>query len=327
MSLSDISRKEARSDVQSRIGIKPEDEIISEEINRWLNMEQFNFFNRMGVLVNKWYGKRETVAAIAASAGAITRIDLTGSYAATKIAQITKFVLADATTVWKPVEFANLEPMLANTTYDKGYYYAFFGEHLYLFVGTSATALSTDSSILYFIRKPDEMAGDINVHTITLATVIQDEYVDIDGIRLTARDAATGAGVADFISTGSDTEAAAALVVAINALFQPVTGVSATSDAAIVTLTGATTVVPSGSTMTVATSTASMVDVPTEFVDLIIMGAQAKAMGKLKMINEQRVIEDELAQRYNEITQAYGQEIQLAQIEKAAGVQTPQRKE
>ena len=218
MALSDISRKEARSDVQSRVGIKPNDEIINEEINRWLNMEQFNFFNRMGVLVNKWYGKKETVS-VTALAGVVTEVALASTYAATKIAQITKFILEDASTVWKPKEFDRLEHMLGETTYDKEYAYAIYGENLYVFVGVSATALSTDSSILYFIRKPDEMAGDTNVHTITLATVIQDEYVDIDGIRLTARDAATGTGIADFISIGTNTQDAAALVVAINALY------------------------------------------------------------------------------------------------------------
>lgn len=327
MALSDISRKEARSDVQSRLGIKPEDEIISEEINRWLNMEQFNFFNRMGVLVNKWYGKYETVSAIAATAGAITKISLTGNYAPTKISQITKFILADASTIWKPVEFDRLESMLADTTYDNEYAYATYGEYLHLFVGTSATTLTTDSSILYFIRKPDEMAGDINVFTVACASAVEDDYVDVDGVRFIAKDAATSE-LADFVTTGSDTADGANLEDVIDATFTAVTGVSSAAVTGTVTITGAKTVTSSNATrLAVATSTAAMVDVPTEYVDLIIMGAQAKAMGKLKMLNERRLVEDELSQRYGEIAQAYGQEIQLAQIEKASGIQTPQRKE
>lgn len=325
MALSDISRKEARSDVISRVGIKPEDEIISEEINRWLNMEQFNFFNRMGVLVNKWYGKSETVS-VTASAGAVTAVSLASNYAATKIAQVTKFVLEDAATVWKPVEFEKLEHMLGETTYDYGYHYAIYGEKLFVFVGVSATALTTDSSVLYFIRKPDEMAGDTNVFTVTFASATTDDYIDVDGIRFVIK-AAVAEDYAYFLAASNDA-GAANLEDIIDNVFQTVTGVSSSSSSAVVTITGAKTVTSNNATrLAVATSTASMVDVPTEYVDLIIMGAQAKAMGKLKMINERQQIEGDLAQRYAEIAQSYGQELQLVQIEKAAGVQSPKRKE
>ncbi|TET41444.1 MAG: hypothetical protein E3J60_04635 [Dehalococcoidia bacterium] len=325
MALSDISRKEARSDVQSRVGIKPNDEIIDEEINRWLNMEQFNFFNRMGILVNKWYGKSETVS-VTATAGAVTAISLASNYAATKIAQITKFILEDASTVWKPKEFDRLEHMLGETTYDNEYAYAIYGEKLYVFVGVSATALTTDSSVLYFIRKPDEMAGDTNVFTVTFASATTDDYIDVDGIRFVIK-AAVAEDYAYFVAASNDA-GAANLEDIIDNVFQTVTGVSSSSSSAVVTITGAKTVTSNNSTrLAVATSTASMVDVPTEYVDLIIMGAQAKAMGKLKMTQERNAIEQDLARRYAEIAQSYGQEIQLAQIEKAAGIQSPQRKE
>ncbi|KKK95858.1 hypothetical protein LCGC14_2668590, partial [marine sediment metagenome] len=100
--------------------------------------------------------------------------------------------------------------------------------------------------------------GTGSTYTVTCATALEDDYVDIDGIRLTARDAATGTGVADWISTGTDTQDAAALVVAINTLFQSITGVSATSASAIVTILGATTVTSSSATtLAVAATTAS----------------------------------------------------------------------
>lgn len=324
MALSDITRKEARSDVLSRLDKVSTDDVINEEINRWLNMEQFNFFNRMGDLVNKWYGKSETVS-VTASAGAVTEVALASNYAATKIAQITKFIQADGSTVYRPVEFAKLEHMLGNTTYDKAYFYAIYGENLYVFVGTSATALSSDSSKLYFIRKPDEMAGDTNVFTVTFASAVEDDYVDVDGIRFTAKDAAT-TEVADFITTGTDTADGDNFEDVLENVFTSITGVSATSATGVVTITGAKTVTSSNSTrLAVATSTAAMVDVPTEYVDLIIMGAQAKAMGKLNMANERQATEGALSRRYAEIAQMYGQAIQLKQLEEKAGIQTPQR--
>ena len=100
--------------------------------------------------------------------------------------------------------------------------------------------------------------GTGSTYTVTCATALEDDYVDIDGIRLTARDAATGTGVADWISTGTDTQDAAALVVAINTLFQSITGVSATSSSGVVTILGATTVSSSSATtLAVAATTAS----------------------------------------------------------------------
>lgn len=328
MALSDISRKEARSDVQSRLGLMPEADVISEEINSWLNREQFNFFNRMGPLVNKWYGKKETVA-VTASAGAVTEVALASNYAATKIAQITKFVLADGETVYKPVEFSKLEHMLGITTYDSEYAYAIYGENLYVFVGASAAALSPDSSVLYFIRKPDEMAGDINVHTITVtdASMAADDTVTINGIEMIVKAAAT-TEVADFIAGGTDDASAQNLDDVIGAIFSATSGVTVAVAANVVTVTGAKTVVTSkAAAFAIAESTASMVDVPTEFVDLIIMGAQSKAMGKLNMVGERQQVEGTLSQRYAEISQMYGQAIQLTQLEKAAGIQTPQRVE
>jgi len=80
MALSDISRKEARSDVLARLDMIEADAVIEEEINLWLDKAQFDYFVRMGALVEKWYGKNETVS-VTALAGAITQIALTGNYA------------------------------------------------------------------------------------------------------------------------------------------------------------------------------------------------------------------------------------------------------
>ena len=322
MPLWDITRKQARSDVLVRLDMVESDAVIGEEINVWLDKAQFDYFVRMGVLVEKWYGKEETIS-ITALAGAITQIALENNYAPEKIASITKFILANGSTNYRPVEYKKLEYMLGITTFDNTYAFAWYGTNLHIFVGTSATALSTDNSVLHFIRKPDEMGGDSNVFTVTFASAVQDDTIDVDGIRFTARDAAT-TEKADFITTGTDTQDGDNFEDVLENIFTSVTGVSATSSAGVVTITGAKTVISSnGTRLAVAATVASMVDVPTEHVELVIMGAQARALGKLGRIPERQVVEGKIAQGYTDIYTLYGVAIQTMQGEAAAGIQTP----
>ena len=147
MALSDISRKQARSDVLSRLDEVGSEAIDPAEINRWLDMGQFDFFNKMAALAYKWYGTSQSVS-ITAPAGAVTATALENNYAPTKISQISKLILADGTTVVRPTEFNSLEHLNSNSNFDSSYFYAWYGEKLYVFTGTSASALSGDSSTL-----------------------------------------------------------------------------------------------------------------------------------------------------------------------------------
>ena len=66
-----------------------------------------------------------------------------------------------------------------------------------------------------------------------------------------------------------------------------------------------------------------MVDVPTEYVDLVIMAAQAKAMAKLRMVNERQTMEGALTGRFADIHALFGESVQIKQLEKQPGIQTP----
>ena len=335
MALSDMTRKQARSDVLSRL-----DEIGSEaldpaENNRWLDMGQFDFFNKMAALAHKWYGTSATIAGdnsgITASAGAVTAVPLEGNYAATKIAQMNKLILADATTIVRPTEFNSLEHYVGISSYDSAYYYAWFGENLHVFVGTSAEALSSEAAILYFIRKPDEMGGDINVHTVTVATYsdkTDGDQIIIDGIVLEQRAAATEK--ATFVAETSNNATAQNIDDLIGNVFGSVSGVTVSVSSAIVTITGAKTVTVSQTTstfLTVAQSTASMLDVPTEYTDLVIMYAQARALGKLKRQDLRAGVEQDISQMYGAIHGLFAEELQIRAAEKPAGIISNRRLE
>jgi len=322
MPLSDISRKAARSDVLSRLDQVESGKLDPGEINLWLEKAVFEFFNRMGILADKWYGTSQAIS-VTAPAGAITAIPLTGAYGLEKIAKINKWILADGSTVIKEFEYKKLEYMLGNSNYEETYGYAWNGPNLYILVGAAATALSTEATTFYFTRKPDEMGGDNNVHTVTFASAVEDDTIDVNGVRMTARDAATSE-FADFITTGTDEAAGDNFEDVLENLFQSVTGVTASSTTGTVTITGAKRVTSSNATrLAVAATVASMVDVPTEYVDLVVMGAQARALGKMQMTEKKTTVENQLAQRYGEIHQLYGQAIQVMNLESQAGVQTP----
>lgn len=71
------------------------------------------------------------------------------------------------------------------------------------------------------------------------------------------------------------------------------------------------------------TADTSVVNVPSEFADLVVMFAHAKALGKLGMSGQRQEVEGEMVRRFDEIRSTYANEIQLMQLEKQPGTQTP----
>jgi hypothetical protein len=226
MALSDITLKQIRSDLQSRLDDVAPNKFSTEELNYWINMSQFDVAMRLSVISNIWYGTTENIT-VTASANSITTVSLTGNYAPTKIMKIIKWVLSNNTVV-PFVEDTKLHTMLANSVYDSSYGANWFGENLYLFVGTSATALSGSTTTLYFLRKPDEMTTD-----------------------------------------------------------------------------------------------AGTLDVPTEYYDIVVLSAMAKAMSKVNMMANKATAERDVQQKLSEVRSLYGIEAQVEAAEDAVGIQTP----
>ena len=102
--------------------------------------------------------------------------------------------------------------------------------------------------------------------TVTLASVVEDDTVTVDGIVMTAKDAAT-TEVADFITTGTDNQDAQNLDDLIGAIFGSTTSVTVSVAANVVTIAGAKTVVSSNATRlavaTVSDGSATRIAIPT----------------------------------------------------------------
>ncbi len=101
-----------------------------------------------------------------------------------------------------------------------------------------------------------KMGLGLGSHTVTLVSVLNTETINVHGITLSALSTPVDE-VAGFSPDGNDTADAASLAALINAIFDDSTGVSATSSANVVTITGAYKVTSDDSTFTItATSSA-----------------------------------------------------------------------
>lgn len=330
MALSDVTRKEVRSDLRSRLGKLTTDDFSDAEINRWLNLAQFDVFVRLSSISDVWYGSTQTVS-ISANKGIVTPISLANAYSADKIAKISKLVNASGYIV--PFVTDNeIHSIAANSNYDNSYAVNWYGEKLYYFNGASNNDLSTSSHTLYFIRKPDEMTGDSNVHTVTFTNTAGDgKYLNLwignQAVRVYGRTtppvSADYDGIVFKISATPDTQRDN-MVNAINAAFGSTGVVAASGGTGIVTITGASNVTNVDMTNTTcAASTSACVDVPTEYVDLVVMSALSKALFKLNMVGEKNQVDNDISSRFNDIRQLYSSEIQINQAEKIPGTQTP----
>ncbi len=171
MALSDITLKQLRSDLRSRLGKMTTEEFTDAELNNWINIGQFETFVRLNGISDHWYGTTQTIS-ITASAGTITAINLTNSYGADKISRIIKLVGPSGNLI-PFCDTTEINGYLGNSNYDNSYACNWFGEKLYIFVGASATPLSSANCTLFFIRKPDELTSDSS--TLDIPT----EFVDL----------------------------------------------------------------------------------------------------------------------------------------------------
>jgi len=71
------------------------------------------------------------------------------------------------------------------------------------------------------------------------------------------------------------------------------------------------------------TTDAGIMDVPTEFYDLVILSAMSKATQKLNILQLKQSVDASVAAKYSDIRAAYSQEVQQDMVEEAPGVQTP----
>lgn len=72
-----------------------------------------------------------------------------------------------------------------------------------------------------------------------------------------------------------------------------------------------------------ATTDSTVLDIPEEYVDLVVMHAQGKAYQKLGNIQSKADVDQDVNARLNDVRQSFAQDMQIFQAEKPLGQQTP----
>jgi len=336
MALSDVIRKVVRSDLRSRLNKFSTEDFSDAELNQWLNLGQFETFVRLSSISDVWYGSTQTMTLGTAAAGTVSAHALAGSYGADKIAKIQRLITS--TSILVPfASFNDLYSLLQNSNYDGSYGVSWYGEKLYVFVGASASALTSNACTLFFIRKPDEMLGDGSTFSIVSGAVLTGNgkmfniWIGNQSVKVTARTTlgTTSEGIA-YQDSATASVKATNIYNALLASFPVGSGITldnSTPGTVLISGGGITDVQNvDGANLTFTTTVNACVDVPTEFVDLVIMSALSKALLKLNMMGEKSQVEADIASKFNDIRSLYANEMQLMQIEKTPGLQSPRNR-
>ena len=150
MALTTISLETLRNDLRARLPEENRDAILDSELNRFLNLGQFDVATKLSGINNIWYGTKVTVT-ISANA-----IDLSSL----SIMRIIKLVDADNGVVpFFGEEY--FEEIQKNSAYDATRGVSHFGDSLDVYAGTDAPAVGTLT--LYYYRKPIDMTDVLNM--------------------------------------------------------------------------------------------------------------------------------------------------------------------
>jgi len=159
MALSTITLATLRNDLRSRLPEANRDEILDSELDRFLNLGQFDVATKLSGINNIWYGTKATVI-ISSSA-----IDLSSL----SIMRIIKLVDAGNGVVPFFGE-ESFEEIKKNYAYDATRGVSHFGEELDVYAGASAPTAGVLT--LYYYRKPIDMSS-------TLAMDVPSEFQDM----------------------------------------------------------------------------------------------------------------------------------------------------
>ena len=161
MALSTITLEVLRNDLRARLPKANRSDILDSELDRFLNLGQFDVATKLSGINNIWYGTKATVT-ISSSAIDISSLS---------IMRIIKLVDADNGVVPFFGEEA-FEEIQKNCAYDASRGVSHFGDSLDVYAGTDAPSVGVLT--LYYYRKPIDMTSSL---TMDVPSEFQDMVV------------------------------------------------------------------------------------------------------------------------------------------------------
>lgn len=148
MALSTVTLEELRNDLRARLPEENRSVILDSELNRFLNLGQYDTAMKLSGVNSIWYGSKDTVTISS------REIDLSSL----SIMRIIKLV--DGTNGVVPFyDERYFEELSKNFEYDKVRAVSHFGTVLDVYAGASAPTVGTLT--LYYYRKPVEMTSSL----------------------------------------------------------------------------------------------------------------------------------------------------------------------
>jgi hypothetical protein len=159
MALSSVTLATLRDDLRARLPMANRSEILDPELDRFLNLGQYDTAIKLSGINNIWYGDKQTVTI---SSG---EIDIS-SYS---IMRIIKLIDADNGVV-PFFDEKDFEEIKKNSAYDATRGVSHFGTVLDVYAGTDAPTVGTLT--LYYYRKPVAMTSNLTMD-------VPDEFQDM----------------------------------------------------------------------------------------------------------------------------------------------------
>jgi len=159
MALSSVTLATLRNDLRARLPEANRTEILDNELDRFLNLGQYDTALKLSGINNIWYGDKQTVTI---SSG---EIDIS-SYSIMRIIK-----LIDGTNGVVPFfGEKDFEEIKKNSAYDSVRAVSHFGQVLDVYAGPDAPTVGTLK--LYYYRKPVSMSSSLNMD-------VPDEFQDM----------------------------------------------------------------------------------------------------------------------------------------------------
>lgn len=181
MALSVITRKQARSDLRSRLGNITAENLVDDELNFWLHIAQVDIANRLSAISTQWYGAVNIGISLGSlSAGAVTGLTLSSTPSPAETLRFLLMVGTAGDIDGKVYSWARLEELYSYvnmSTYSNHLAASVHGEVIYLFTGSDYTPAGTETVTIYSIHKPAALYGTGADDATVLNT--PDEFYDL----------------------------------------------------------------------------------------------------------------------------------------------------
>lgn len=182
MAISTFTRKQARSDLRSRLGNVTQEKLFDDELNIWLHVAQIDIASRLSLISDIWYGATVVDKPVTLTAGAVTQytFDATHPPDRDSFIRITQVIGRDSNIDNLVIPFCRISELysyLKMSHFSEHIACSLYGNSLYFFAGSDFTVAGTETIDIFYIKRPSALFGGSASDTTFLD--VPDEFYDL----------------------------------------------------------------------------------------------------------------------------------------------------